>query len=403
MWKNVVAAPADAILGLTEAYRNDPNPRKVNLGVGVYKDERGETPIPQCVGEAERRLLEVERTKSYLPIGGTREYASHVRGLLFGEESETALSGRSVTLHAPGGTGALRIGATLLKRFLPEAKLWVSSPTWANHKGVFSAAGFEIGDYPYYDASSHGVDFAGMTDVLESVPAGDVVLLHACCHNPTGADLSADRWEALARLAREKGWIPFLDFAYQGFGEGIEADRSAVERMAEAGIEFFVASSFSKNFGLYNERAGALTIVAENPDRARVAESHAKRVVRVAYSNPPAHGGLIVSTVLGDADLRARWVAEVGAMRERIKAMRAALADGLAARPGNPDFSFVKTQRGMFSFSGLSDEAVAWLRENRSVYVVKGGRVNVAGLTPENVDYVCDAISDAIADTAGME
>lgn len=396
MWKDIEAAPADAILGLTEAFKKDTDPRKVNLGVGVYKDEHGTTPILSCVKTAEGMLLESQKSKGYLPISGDPAYAAHVQKLLFGADSEVISSGRAATVHAPGGTGALRTGADLLKQFNPDSKVWMSAPTWANHKGIFTAARFEIEDYPYYDPATQGVDFESMIAVLEKVPTGDIVLLHVCCHNPTGVDLSPEQWAIVAATAQSCGWTPFLDFAYQGFGEGIEQDRAAVEKFAETGTDLFVASSFSKNLGLYNERTGALTLVSPSAEEVSVAMSHLKKTIRVNYSNPPAHGGLTASIVLTDTALYDQWIGEVAAMRDRIKAMRAALVDGLASKGVEQDFSFIKEQRGMFSFSGLSDEAVAWLRENKSIYIVKGGRINVAGLTMDNIDYVCEAIAEAL-------
>lgn len=395
MWQNIPAAPADSILGLTDAFRKDPNPDKVNLGVGVYKDEAGKTPILECVKIAEKLLLEQESTKSYLPISGDPRFAVRVQELLFGESSEVISSGRAATAHAPGGTGALRVGGDLLKKFRPDAKVWISRPTWANHKGVFTTAGFPLGEYAYYDATTKGLDFAGMVADLHKVPAGDIVLLHACCHNPSGVDLNAEQWQQVAAIGREKRWTAFLDFAYQGFGEGLEADRAGIEAFAAIGVDFFVASSYSKNFGLYNERTGAITVVSPTADEAAVAMSHLKSTIRVIYSNPPAHGGLVVATILSDAGLRAHWLEELAAMRDRIKAMRTALVEGLAERKVPGDFSFIAGQRGMFSFSGLSDEVVQWLRSEKSIYVVAGGRINLAGLTRANIAYVCDAIAQA--------
>ena len=396
MWKEIEAAPADAILGLTEAFKKDDNPNKVNLGVGVFKDDNGITPILNCIKTAEVKLAETETTKGYLPIPGSPAYRTNVQKLLFGADSEVIRSKRAATMQTPGGTGALRVGADLLKKFNPNATLWVSSPTWANHKGIFTAAGFSINDYPYYNPETKNVDFEGMLAALENIPAGDIVLLHVCCHNPTGVDLIGDQWDNVVELAKAKGWTPFLDFAYQGFGDSIEEDRAAVEKFAAAGIDFLVASSFSKNFGLYNERTGALTIVSPTAEESVVALSHAKLVVRVNYSNPPAHGGLAASTVLADSALYDQWIGEVAEMRERIKKMRVALVDGLAARGVKQDFSFIKEQRGMFSFSGLSNDIVAWLKENKGIYIVNGGRINLAGLTTGNMDYVCDAIAEAI-------
>ncbi|WP_136799328.1 aromatic amino acid transaminase [Desulfosediminicola ganghwensis] len=396
MWKNIEAAPADSILGLTEAFKNDSNPAKVNLGVGVYKDDAGNTPILGSVKAAERILVEKETTKSYLPISGDPGYGAAVQKLLFGENSEVITSGRAATVHAPGGTGALRVGAELLKKFKKQAKVWISKPTWANHKGIFSAAGFELAEYAYYDAATMSLDFDAMLASLETVPAGDVVLLHACCHNPSGVDLNEEQWSKVVALGKEKGWVPFLDFAYQGFGAGVEADRYAVEQFAAAGVDFFVASSFSKNFGLYNERTGALTLISPTKEESQVAMSHLKSTVRVIYSNPPAHGGLVAATILADAALYDQWIGELDEMRDRIVAMRSALVEGLAARGVERDFSFIKEQRGMFSFSGLSDDIVSWLRDNKAIYVVGGGRINLAGLTTGNIDYVCDSIAEAL-------
>lgn len=396
MWNNIEAAPADSILGLTEAFRNDPNTQKVNLGVGVYKDEDGTTPILHCVKAAEKMLQEQEKTKSYLPISGDPIYGREVQKLLFGESGDVVAKGRAVTAHAPGGTGALRVGGDLLKKFYPAAKVWISNPTWANHKGVFKTAGFELAEYDYYNSESKALDFAAMVASLKNIPAGDIVLLHACCHNPSGVDLSASEWKQIAAIGKEQGWIPFLDFAYQGFGESVEADRCGIEEFAATGIDFFIASSFSKNFGLYNERVGALTIVSPTAEDSAVAMSHLKTTIRVIYSNPPAHGGLVVATILTNPELHKQWLGELAAMRDRIKEMRAALVEGLATRGVVGDFSYITRQRGMFSFSGLSDDIVAWLRSNKSIYVVGGGRINLAGLTKANIDYVCDAIAEAL-------
>jgi len=397
MWQKVEAAPADSILGLTEAFKKDENPKKVNLGVGVYKDEQGNTPILPSVKAAEKLILEREKSKSYLPIPGDPVFANEVQKLLFGENSSIISDKKAVTAHAPGGTGALRVGGELLKKFKPGAKVWLSKPTWANHRGVFAAAGFELAEYTYYDAATKAVDFAGMKESLQQIPAGDIVLLHACCHNPSGVDLSSAQWQEVAAIGKEKGWTPFLDFAYQGFGDGIEEDRAGVEAFAATGCDFFVASSYSKNFGLYNERTGALTVISPTAAEAVVALSHLKVAIRVIYSNPPAHGGLVVATVLSDAGLKKQWVGEVAEMRQRIKDMRKALVDGLASRGVKEDFSYIIQQRGMFSFSGLSDDMVQWLRANKSIYVVGGGRINLAGLTKANIDYVCDSIAEGLS------
>lgn len=396
MWKHIKAAPADSILGLTEAFKKDTNPQKVNLGAGVYKDDVGNTPIFKSVKAAEQIMLIKENTKSYLPIPGDPVYAKCVQTLLFGGGSEVIESSRAVTVHAPGGTGALRVGAELLKSFCEGAKVWVSNPTWANHLGIFTSSGFTVEKYPYYNDETKNLNFSELLACLEEIPKKDIVLMHACCHNPSGVDLNEEQWRQVVAIAKKKGWLPFLDFAYQGFGSGVEEDRLVVELFAEAGIDFFVASSFSKNLGLYNERTGALTIVSPTVEESEVAMSHLKATVRVIYSNPPAHGGLAAATVLSHESLYNQWLAEVGKMRERIISMRDALVDGLAQRGVDTDFSYIREQRGMFSFSGLSDDIVQWLREKKGIYVVGGGRINLAGLTSKNIDYVCDSIAEAL-------
>lgn len=391
MWNEVEAAPADAILGLTEAFKNDARPEKVNLGVGVYKDEAGATPVLNSVKAAERKLLEAEATKSYMPIAGDAAYGAAVQTMIFGDVCD-----RAATVHTPGGTGALRLAGEVLKAFSSKT-IWVSNPTWANHKNIFAASGLTIQDYPYYNAETKALDEETFFQALEKIPAGDAVLLHACCHNPTGVDLNAAQWDRVAALAQTNGWTALIDFAYQGFGESIEADRKSVETFLAAGVDFFVASSFSKNFGLYRERTGALTAIAATPDAAQTAASHMKKNARVIYSNPPAHGGLIVTTLLQDAELSKVWKNELDAMRDRIAGMRAALAAGLAARGVAMDCSFMTQQNGMFSFSGLNKEQVAFLREEKAIYIVGSGRINVAGLTPENMNGVCDAIAEAMS------
>ncbi len=396
MWNNINAAPEDSILGLTEAFKNEKNAQKVNLGVGVYKDDQGRTPILSCVKKAEQILLEKEVSKSYLPISGDPLYASCVQKLLFGQESEIITSRRASTIHAPGGTGALRVGADLLKKFRSDAKVWVSSPTWANHRGIFGAAGFEFAEYPYYNAFTKQIDFELLLECLDSIPAQDIVLLHACCHNPSGVDLTSEQWREVVAISQKRGWLPFLDFAYQGFGEGVDEDRIAVELFGAAEVDFFVASSFSKNFGLYNERTGAMTIVSPTQNEAEVAMSHLKVSARVCYSNPPAHGGLTTVTILDNKELYELWLEELGSMRKRIVQMRLVLVEGLNARGVQTDFSYIADQRGMFSFSGLTDYLVKWLRENKAIYVVGGGRINLAGLNTGNIDYVCDSIAEAM-------
>lgn len=397
MFQNITPAPPDSILGLTEAWKNDPNPKKINLGVGVYKDDQGHTPILAAVKAAEAAILKSATTKSYMPIAGAPEYRKLVQDMVFGAGHEIVAAKRARTAHTPGGTAALRVGADLLKKLVPQATVWMSSPTWANHKGVFAAAGFKTADYAYYDAATKGLDFARLCEALERVPAGDVVLLHACCHNPSGVDLAPGQWRDVAAIAGRRGWLPFLDFAYQGYGDGLEEDRAGVLALAATCPEFLVASSFSKNFGLYQDRTGAFTLVASDAAQADAAFSHAEIAIRVNYSNPPAHGGLIVSTILGDAALRGQWVGELTAMREHIASTRATFVAALQAQGVPGDFSFIARQKGMFSFSGLSDAQVKFLREQKSIYMVAGGRINVAGITSKNIDYLCASIKEALA------
>jgi len=391
MWKNIEAAPADAILGLTEAFKNDTRFAKVNLGVGVYKDEEGHTPILDSVKKAEKMLLETENTKSYMPIAGAAAYGTEVQKMIFGSVCE-----RAVTVHTPGGTGALRVAGEILKQF-SSGTIWVSNPTWANHKNIFAASGLTIKDYPYYNPETKELDEDAFFAALETVPEGDCVLLHACCHNPTGVDLNSTQWDRAAAIAKANGWTALLDFAYQGFSESVEADRVGVEAFLASETDIMVASSFSKNFGLYRERTGALTSVAASADAAAVAMSHLKKTARVIYSNPPAHGGQIVTTILQNEELFNLWKNELNAMRERIAQARAALAAGLKARGVQMDWSFMTRQKGMFSFSGLTKDQVNFLKEERSIYIVGSGRINVAGLTPGNMAGVCDAVAEVMA------
>jgi aspartate aminotransferase/aromatic-amino-acid transaminase len=396
MFQTVERALPDAILGLSEAFKADTSPEKVNLGVGIYQNEEGKTPTLACVQKAEAYLLGQALSKTYMPITGSPAYTAKVQTLLFGEGSKVIANARAATAHTPGGTGALRVGADFLAQHFSSARIWVSQPTWANHKAVFSAAGVAHVDYPYYDPKTRGLDFEGMMNALKGVPAGDAVLLHVCCHNPTGVDLDPDQWRAVAECAKACGWIPFLDFAYQGFGQGLEEDRAGVSILAEAGVEFFVANSFSKNFGLYCERTGAFTLVGSSADDTAKAFSQVKRAIRSNYSNPPAHGGRIVSTILESEELSVLWRDELEGMRQRIAGVRRELVGGLNARGVNQDFSYIERQRGMFSFSGLTDAQVQWLREEKHIYIVKGGRINVAGVTPKNLDALCDGFAEAV-------
>lgn len=396
MFQGIAAAPPDAILGLTDAFKKDPNPQKVNLGVGVFKDDTGATPILKSVKAAEEQLLRSATTKSYMPIAGDPVYGQLVQEMVLGPGHAALAAGRVRTAHTPGGTAALRVGADFLKKVAPGATVWVSSPTWANHKGVFASAGFKVSEYPYYDPATKGLAFAAMKAALAQVPAGDIVLLHACCHNPTGVDLTDEQWAEVAALAAAKQWLPFVDFAYQGYGIGLEEDRSGVLALARAVPELLISSSFSKNFGLYQDRTGALTLVAADAATAAAAFSNVEIAVRVNYSNPPAHGGLIVTTILKDAQLRRQWQDELIAMRDHIASLRKAFVAALARHGVTGDYSFIIRQKGMFSFSGLTDAQVKWLREHKAIYVVGGGRINVAGITRQNMDYLCAAIAEAL-------
>ena len=397
MFENVAMAPPDAILGLTEAFNSDPRQDKINLGVGVYKDENGATPILGSVKQAEARLLDEETTKSYLPMPGAPEYAAAVQGLLLGRDHAVVAAHRAVTVHTPGGTGALRVAGDFIKQAFPTARIWVSDPTWANHKGVFGAAGLDIRTYPYYDQDRKCLAFEAMMGALEDVPATDVVLLHACCHNPTGMDPSIEQWQAIARAAKTKGFVPFVDFAYQGLGDGVDEDASGLRTLCGTCPELLVASSFSKNLGLYRERTGALTLVAGSEDAAQRCFSQLKICIRRNYSNPPAHGGAIATTVLNDPELRTLWEGEVKDMRDRINGMRRLFVETLEAKGVDQDFSFITRQRGMFSFSGLNKEQVDRLREEHAIYIVASGRINVAGMTPGNMDRLCEAVAGVLA------
>ncbi len=396
MFETINPAPEDSILGLTEAFQKDPNPNKINLGVGVYKDGSGQTPVLSTVKEAEKRLLRSEATKSYLPIDGLAAYASLSQQIVFGSEHDILNAGRAATVQTPGGTGALRVAADFVRRVSPQAAVWLSDPTWPNHPNLFGAAALQVRSYPYFEAESNGVAFDRMMAALETIPAGDVLLLHGCCHNPTGADLSRQQWQAVAALCAELGILPLLDFAYQGFGDGLDEDASGVRIVADYCREFLVAISYSKNFGLYNERVGALTLVAANSEAAEAAHSHLKICVRTNYSNPPAHGGQIVAEILGDPDLRQRWEVELADMRNRINDMRHLFVETLDEQGAGRDFSFIAHQRGMFSYSGLTPAQVQALRERHSVYIVGSGRINVAGMTEANMEYLCEAIADVL-------
>lgn len=393
MFEKVVAAPADPILGLTEEFKKDPRAEKINLGVGIYKNEQGETPVLATVKKAEAALVETEKTKSYLTIEGTAEYGLAVQKLLFGEQSDIVVNKLAKTAQAPGGTGALRVAGEFIKRQLGDVKIWISNPTWANHNGVFTAAGIETAQYSYYNAETKDKDFAAMLADLEKASAGDVVLLHGCCHNPTGIDPTLEEWETLAKLVAEKQLLPLFDFAYQGFAKGVEEDAEGLRIFAQYNKEILVASSFSKNFGLYNERVGAFTLVAQTEQIAETAFSQVKAIIRSIYSNPPAHGSAVVTHILGNTELRAEWEAEVKEMRDRIQAMRELFVATLKEQGVDADFSFIERQNGMFSFSGLSKEQVARLKDEFAIYIVGSGRISVAGMTRSNMLPLCQGIA----------
>ena len=386
-------APRDPILGLTEAFNADPNPQKINLGVGVYYDENGKVPLLNCVRKAEALLMEKAAPRTYLPIEGLPAYDKAVQELVFGADSAVIQEKRAITAQAIGGTGALKLGADFLKRFSPDSQVYISDPSWENHRALFEAAGFSVNNYPYYDAATRGVNFPGMIAALRSMKAGSIVVLHACCHNPTGADLSHAQWSEVIEAVAEGGLIPFLDMAYQGFGDGIEADGEVVRRFTAAGGPLFVSNSFSKSFSLYGERVGALSIVAVNADEAARALSQLKRVVRTNYSNPPMHGGQIVATALATPELRQMWEDELAAMRVRIREMRQLMVQKLKAKAPASDFDFVTAQRGMFSYSGLTKQQVDRLRNEFSIYAVDTGRICVAPLNHANIDRVVEAIA----------
>jgi aromatic-amino-acid transaminase len=394
---SVEMAPRDPILGLTELYKADTRSSKVNLGVGVYYDDDGKVPLLECVRRAEQQLVTSATPRAYLPIDGLPAYGPAIQKLVFGTDSTAVAEDRIVTLQTLGGTGALKVGADFLKRISPDAQVWISDPSWENHRGLFEAAGFVVNSYPYYDAAARGVNFKAMMDSLRTLPAGSIVLLHACCHNPTGVDLSDQQWKDVVAVVKQRELIPFLDIAYQGFGDGIDTDAHAVRMFAESMAPVFVANSFSKTFSLYGERVGGLSVVTQDSDEAARILSQIKRVIRTNYSNPPTHGGQIVTTVLNDEQLRALWVSELETMRDRIRDMRQSLAETIRQRLPLVDFSFVTQQRGMFSYSGLSKEQVRRLREEFSVYAIDSGRICIAALNSHNIDYVADAVASVVS------
>jgi aromatic-amino-acid transaminase len=395
-FSDVTLAPADPILGLTDAFVADKNPNKVNLGVGVYQDESGKVPVLSVVREAERRWYEKEDSKAYLPIDGLVSYRQQVQNLLFGRDSQLVKDGRVVTAQALGGTGALKLGADFLRRFLPQSELYISKPSWENHRALFEAAGFAVKEYPYYQPETHGLDFPAMREALERLPENAIVVLHACCHNPTGVDLTAAQWDEVVEIARARSLVPFIDFAYQGFGDGILEDAVAVRAFAGSGVPFLIASSFSKSFSLYRERVGAVCFVTKDADEAKRVTSQLKRVVRTNYSNPSSHGGQIVALVLGDPELLARWEVELAEMRTRIQSMRKLFVQKLQERGIKRDFGFIANQKGMFSYSGIELEAVRRLRSDFGIYIVDSGRICVAAMNENNIGPIADAIAKVL-------
>jgi len=396
MFTAVEMAPRDPILGLNEQFAADSNPNKVNLGVGVYYDDNGKLPLLQCVQAVEQSMTKTPTARGYLPIDGIAAYDNAVKGLVFGADSEPVKSGRVATIQGLGGTGGLKVGADFLKKLNPDAKVLISDPSWENHRALFTNAGFPVESYPYYDAAKRGIDFDGMLSALNAAPAGTIVVLHACCHNPTGYDITSAQWDQVVEAVNSRKLVAFLDMAYQGFGYGIQEDGAAIGKFVAAGLDFFVSTSFSKSFSLYGERVGALSVLCESKEEAARVLSQLKIAIRTNYSNPPTHGGAVVATVLGTPELRALWEKELGEMRVRIKAMRQKLVDGLKAAGVKEDMSFITTQIGMFSYSGLSKDQMVRLREEFGVYGTDTGRMCVAALNSKNIDYVCQSIAKVI-------
>ena len=393
MFEHVDAYAGDPILTLVETFHKDTREQKVNLGIGLYYDEQGRIPLLASVQQAEAQRAAAPAPRPYQPMEGAANYRTAVQHLLFGADHEAVKAGRIATIQTIGGSGALKIGADLLKRYFPTSEVWVSNPTWDNHKAMFEGAGIKVHDYPYYDAATGGVQFDAMIDCLSSLTAKSIVLLHPCCHNPTGVDLSRAQWDQVITLVVEKNLIPFMDIAYQGFGDGLEEDAYAIRAMVAAGVSFFVSNSFSKNLSFYGERCGGLSVICQDAEEASRVLGQMKATVRRNYSSPPTHGGQITAAVMNDASLHAMWVGEVTEMRTRIKAMREKLFEVLSAKVPGRDFSYFINQRGMFSYTGFTPEQVDRLREEFAVYLVRSGRMCVAGLNSRNVDYVADAMA----------
>lgn len=396
MFEGITAVPADPILGLIAAHAADTNPDKIDLGVGVYRDENGGTPILECVAEAERILLATQTTKTYLGPPGVAGFNDATRELLLGKDSELIKQGRARTVQTPGGTGALRVGADLMKRVMPEVELWASDPTWANHLALFPGAGVKMNSYPYFDAENSNLRFDDMVATLQQRNAGDAVLFHACCHNPSGVSPNPEQWQIIADIAAEREFTPVIDIAYMGFERGIEEDCLSIRLFAERCPELIIASSCSKNFAMYRERVGALTVVARNAEKAAAIESVIHNITRKSYSMPPAHGPAVIDIILHSDELRALWVAELGAMRDRINGLRKTLVEKIAAHGIERDFSFIARQSGMFSFMGLSVEQVHRLRDEYGIYMVDSSRVNVAAFNDSNMDYFSGALANVL-------
>ena len=393
LFSSVELAPRDPILGLYETFNADTRSTKVNLGVGVYFTDEGKIPLLRAVQVAEKQILENPKSRGYLPIEGIATYNSAVQTLIFGSDSVLIRDQRAVTFEGLGGTGALKVGADFIKRLKPNTHVAISDPSWENHRGLFEGAGFTAVNYPYYDLQTRGVNFTAMKEFLNQLPADTVVVLHACCHNPTGADMTNDQWKEVVSICATKNLIPFLDMAYQGFADGIYEDGIAVRLFAESGLSFFISSSFSKSFSLYGERVGALTIVTQSADESKRVASQVKKVIRTNYSNPPTHGGAIVSLVLNSTELKAMWEEELAEMRDRIKQMRTQLIAELKAAGATKDFSFIAAQRGMFSYTGLTKDQVDSLIKDHGVYAVSTGRICVASLNTKNIGHVAKAIA----------
>jgi len=392
----VEMAPRDPILGLNEQFNADTNPHKVNLGVGVYYDDNGKLPLLECVKAAEKQMMEDPKARGYLPIDGIAAYDAAVKNLVFGAESEPVKSGRVATVQALGGTGGLKVGADFLKRINPNAKVLISDPSWENHRALFSQAGFVVESYPYYNAAKRGIDFDGMLTALKMAPEGTIVVLHACCHNPTGYDITPEQWDQVVAAVKDHKLVPFLDMAYQGFGYGISEDGAVIGKFVASGQNFFVSTSFSKSFSLYGERVGALSVLCQDKEEAGRVLSQLKIVIRTNYSNPPIHGGQVVAMVLNTPELRALWEKELGDMRLRIKQMRIALVEKLKAAGVKQDMSFITQQIGMFSYSGLTKDQMVRLRNEFGVYGTDTGRMCVAALNSKNIDYVCQSIAKVL-------